>query len=115
MISFKAYGYTINQNMIIFISVQFAHSKILGLIPLSQMFIFLKFNLKGQCHEIFKFWFFSWISFPQAPDYTIMAVLKFFENSRRYSQLKFCHWCQQPVSLTPVANAKIFNIKVFII
>jgi hypothetical protein len=45
MISFKAYGYTINQNMIIFIRVQFAHSKILGLIHLSQMFIFLKFNL----------------------------------------------------------------------
>ncbi len=27
--------------------------------------------LKGQCHEIFDFWFFSWISFPQAPEYTI--------------------------------------------
>ncbi len=24
-------------------------------------------TLKGQCHEIFDFWFFSWISFPQAP------------------------------------------------
>jgi hypothetical protein len=45
MISFKAYGYTINQNIIIFLSVQFAHSKILGIIPLSQMFIFFKFNL----------------------------------------------------------------------
>ncbi len=28
----------------------------------------------GQCHEIFHFWFFSWISFPQAPEYTITAV-----------------------------------------
>ncbi len=62
--------------------------------------------LKGQCHEIFCFWFFSWISFPQAPEYTIRAVSNFFKNSRRYSQLKvdhryqwhrwqICHWCQR--------------------
>ncbi len=71
-------------------------------------------TLKGQCHEIFCFWFFSWTSFPQASDYTIRAVSNFFENSRRYSQLKVCHWCQPhrwqlertlpPASLTPVAN-----------
>jgi hypothetical protein len=47
--------------------------------------------LKGQCHEIFRFWFFSWFSFPHAPDYTIRAVSNFFENSPRYSQLKVCH------------------------
>ncbi len=29
--------------------------------------------------------------FPQAPDYTIRAVSKSVENSRRYSQLKVCH------------------------
>ncbi len=51
--------------------------------------------LKGQCHEIFCFCFFSWISFPQASDYNIRAVLNFFENSRRYSQLKVCHRCQR--------------------
>ncbi len=28
-------------------------------------------DLKGQCHEIFCFWFFSWISFPPAPEYSI--------------------------------------------
>ncbi len=33
--------------------------------------------LKGQCHEIFRVWFFSWISFPQAPEYTIRAVSNF--------------------------------------
>ncbi len=33
----------------------------------SLMFIYLK----GQCHEIFCFWFFSWISFPPAPEYSI--------------------------------------------
>ncbi len=52
-------------------------------------------TLKGQCHEIFCFWFFSWISFPQASDYTIRTVSNFFENSRRYSQLKVCHRCQR--------------------
>ncbi len=50
--------------------------------------------LKGQCHEIFCFLFFSSISFPQASDYAIRAVSNFFENSRRYSQLKVCHRCQ---------------------
>ncbi len=39
--------------------------------------------LKGQCHEIFDFWFFSWVSFPKAPRYTIRAVSNFFENSKR--------------------------------
>ncbi len=54
-----------------------------------------KARLKGQCHEIFCFWFFSWINFPQASDYTIRVVSNFFENSRRYSQLKVCHRCQR--------------------
>ncbi len=71
-------------------------------------------SLKGQCHEIFCFWFFSWISVPQAPEYTIRAVSNFFENSRRYSQIKDDHRYQRhrwqilsPVSLVlliPVAN-----------
>ncbi len=52
-------------------------------------------SLKGQCHEIFCFWFFSWTSFPQASDFTIRAVSNFCENSRRYSQLKVCHRCQR--------------------
>ncbi len=30
--------------------------------------------LKGQCHEIFDFCFFSWTIFPQAPEYTIKVV-----------------------------------------
>jgi hypothetical protein len=33
--------------------------------------------IKGQCHEIFDFRCFLWISFPQAPEYTIRAVLNF--------------------------------------
>jgi hypothetical protein len=76
--------------------------------------------LKGQCHEIFCFWFFLWISFPPAPEYPIRTISNFFQKSRRYSQLKvdhrwqICHRYQQqywnwwqnlpPVSLTPVVN-----------
>jgi len=63
-------------------------------------------RLKGQCHEIFRFWFFSSISFPPAPEYPIRTVSNFFENSRRYSQVKvhhryqrhrwqICHRCQR--------------------
>jgi len=36
--------------------------------------------LKGQCHEIFDFRFSTWISFPQAPDYTIRVVSNFFAS-----------------------------------
>jgi hypothetical protein len=59
--------------------------------------------LKGQCHEIFCFWFFSSISFLPAPEYPI----------RRYSQVKVHHRYQRhrspaaklpPVSTTPAAN-----------
>ncbi len=40
------------------------------------------YDLKGMCHEIFCFWFFSWISFPQASEYTIT---KFETISMEYS------------------------------
>ncbi len=45
-------------------------------------------SLKGQCHEIFCFWSFSWVSFPPAPQYPIRTVSNFFENSRRCPQVK---------------------------
>ncbi len=71
-------------------------------------------SLKGQCHEIFCFRFFSWITFPQAPDNNIRIISNFFENSRRYSHVKVHHWYQRHrrqilppvplVLLTPVAN-----------
>ncbi len=51
-------------------------------------------TLKGQCQEISTSGF-SWISFPQAPEYTIRAIPNFFKNSRRYLQLKVhcrCRW-----------------------
>ena len=58
--------------------------------------------LKGQCHEIFCFWFFSWISFPPAPEYSIRTVSNFFENSRRYSQVKV--HCRHDTSMTHFAT-----------
>jgi hypothetical protein len=67
-------------------------------------------RLKGQCHEIFCFWFFSWISFPPAPEYSIKTVSNFFENSRRYSQLKVCHRCQRHRwQMEKIFNPKNFN------
>ncbi len=59
------------------------------------------FLLKGQCHEIFDFWFFSWISFPQAPEYTIRAVSNF---SKIRGDIRSSRCTTAPVSLTPVAN-----------
>ncbi len=67
-------------------------------------------SLKGQCHEIFCFWFFSWISFPRAPEYSIKTVSIFFENTRRYSQLKVCHRCQRHRwQMEKIFNQKNFN------
>ncbi len=52
-------------------------------------------HLKGQCHEIFRFMFFSWITFTQSTDNNIKIISKLFENSRRYSQVKVHHQCQR--------------------
>ncbi len=65
--------------------------------------------LKGQCHEIVDFRFFSWFSFPQAPEYTTSVVSNFFENSRRYSQLEVHQWC--PWHCTGGKWKKIFNLQ----
>ncbi len=69
-----------------------------------------KSSLKGQCHEIFCFRFFSWISFPPAPEYSIKTVSNFFENARRYLQLKVCHRCRQHGwQMEKIFNQKNFN------
>ncbi len=66
--------------------------------------------LKGQCHDIFRFWFFSSISFPQASEYTITAISNFFENSRRYSRLKVHHRCQRHrCQMKKIFKEKNFN------
>ncbi len=60
--------------------------------------------------KIFAFHFFSWISFPQAPEYTMRAVSNFFKNSLRYSQLKAhqrCRWHQW--QMEKIFNQKNFN------
>ncbi len=60
----------------------------------------LSLHLKGQCHEIFDFWFFSWISFPLSPKYTIRAVSNFFSN---FAEI-FTAQGAPPVSLTTVST-----------
>ncbi len=54
--------------------------------------------------------FFSGICFPQAPEYTIRAVSNFFDNLRRYSQLKVHHWCRwHRWQIEKIFNHKSFN------
>ncbi len=48
-------------------------------------------SLKGQCHEIFCFRFFSWITFPQAPENNIRIILNFFASSRKILIILFGH------------------------
>ncbi len=60
-------------------------------VPLSVKTVAWGVRLKRQ---IFCFWFFSWISFPPAPEYPIRTVSNIFENSQRYSQVKVHHWYQ---------------------
>ncbi len=79
-------------------------------LPKEKTILLTECDLKGQCHEIFDFWFFSWISFPQSPEYTMRAVSNFFKNSRRYSQLNFCHRCQRHRwQMQKIFNHKSFN------
>jgi hypothetical protein len=59
----------------------------------------VRHHLKGQCHEILDFWFFSWISFPQAPEYTIKAVSNLFWHYSHYLP---------PVSLIPVVHLDLW-------
>jgi hypothetical protein len=53
---------------------------------LNRLFLFLK----GQCH---KGYFTNHL--PQAPDNNVRVFSNFFQNSRRYSQLKVHHWYQR--------------------
>ena len=74
------------------------------------VFVFPIKKKKGQCHEIFRFLFFSSISFPPAPEYPNRTVSKFFENSRRYSQLKVDHRCRwHRWQMRKIFNQKNFN------
>ncbi len=52
-------------------------------------------SFKGTVSRDFRLIVFSWISFTQASEYTITSISNFFENSRRYSQLKVHHRCQR--------------------
>ncbi len=52
-------------------------------------------SLKGQCHEIFCFWFFQESVSPPAQSISLGPFQFFCENFRRYSQVKVHHWYQQ--------------------
>ncbi len=71
--------------------------------------------IKGTVSRDFRLQVFFMIQFPPAPEYPFRTVSNFFENSRRYSQLKVhqinskvsavkCSHYLPPVSLTAVAN-----------
>ncbi len=47
--------------------------------------------VKGTMSRDFCLWFFSWISFPPAPEYSSRTVSNFFESSQRYPQVKVHH------------------------
>ncbi len=69
-------------------------------------------DLKGQFHEIFCFWFFSWISFLPAPEHPIRTVSNFSEKFTRIfaSQiLPPVSLVLLPVSTTPVAKCHRFQ------
>ncbi len=79
-------------------------------ISVSQSHMHKMSDLKGQCHEIFCFWFFSSICFPPAPECPSRTVSNFFENSRRYSQLKVDHQCSwHRWQMRKIFNKKNFN------
>ncbi len=70
--------------------------------PFWEVFILNTFNrmnvdlaqiceFKGTVSRDFLLQVFSWITFPQAPENNIRVISNFFENSRRYSQVKVHH------------------------
>jgi hypothetical protein len=59
--------------------------------------------LKEQCQE-FDFWFFSWISFPQAPEYTIRAVSNFWHRWQICRRHRWHRW--QLINNTSEAGGK---------
>ncbi len=48
-------------------------------------------SLKGKCHDIFCFRFFSWIIFLKAPKNNSTVISNFFANSQTYSLVKVHH------------------------
>jgi hypothetical protein len=62
----------------------------------------------GQCHEIFDFWFFSELVSPKP----LSIPLGPFRIFRKFAEI-FAAQGTPLVSLTPVANEKIFKLKNF--
>ncbi len=82
-------------------------SQLLQIIPQGDVVRFLKLQisyLNGQCHEIFCFRFFSWITFPQAPENNIRVILIFFENSRHRQRHQWQIWPRWQIRGTRVKD-----------
>ncbi len=67
-------------------------------------------NLKGTVPRDFWLQVFSWISFPQAPESTIIVISNFLENLWRYYQHKVPHrWHWHWWQIEKLCNQKSFN------
>jgi hypothetical protein len=70
-------------------------------------------RLKGQCHEILDFWFFSWLSFPQAPEYTIRDVSNFSKIRGDIHVSRFTTGVVDTGGKWKIFNQKNFDLIVF--
>jgi hypothetical protein len=68
--------------------------------------------LKGTVPRDFRLQGWLWISFSQAPEYTIRTVSNYLENSRRYSQIKVHHQCRWHLwQMKQNLNEESFNFR----
>ncbi len=74
------------------------------------IFSFEPYMIKGTVSRDFLRLAFLWISFPPTPECPVRTVSNFFENSRRYSQLKVDHRCRwHRWQIKKIFNQKNFN------
>ncbi len=66
-----------NPKFAVFSMFAWIRAEILQIRRKSEKYTGIIFYLKGVWHEIFDFRFFSWISVPQAPKYSVGAILNF--------------------------------------
>ncbi len=64
-------------------------------------------HLKGQCLEVFCFWFFSLVSFPPSPKVSHLDRFKFF---RKFAEMFACQGAPSVSTTSPVANCRRWQI-----
>ncbi len=93
----KCIAVCILYSVMLYIHIWYVHEFILP-----RSFVLVKdrpCHLKGQCHEIFCFWFFHESHSPKPLKITLGSIRIFSKNSRRYSQVKV-HRCTTGVNDT---------------